>query len=138
MTINQTTLTSELKNHIYEGFSKHAIKVTGIDGLANDPVCFEIREQENFIGWVVVQLFWGQLHIKYLFIEEPYRGQGIGRKLMEKAFEFGKAHGCQFAFFETMNFQAPEFYQKLGFEVEMISHGYDKGTSFYYLRKKLS
>lgn len=36
-----------------------------------------------------------------------------------------------------MSFQAPEFYQKLGFKVELKCDGYSEDTSFYYLRKDL-
>jgi ribosomal protein S18 acetylase RimI-like enzyme len=37
-----------------------------------------------------------------------------------------------------MNFQAPEFYQKLGFQIELKRDGYAGDSSFYYLRKDLS
>ena len=121
----------------HDTFSKEAITSTGIDGLAKEPVAFEMRDGEAFIGCVVVQMFWGQLHVKYLTVDEAYRNQGHARSLMEHAFEFGKRQGCTFAFVETMNFQAPGFYQKLGFKAEMIREGYALGTSFYYLRKEL-
>jgi len=135
--IRQSILTPDLKKHVYEGFSKHAIDLTGIDGLSQEPVSFEIQKDKDFVGCIVIQLFWGQLHIKYLFIEESFRGKGFARKLMEHIFEYGKSKGCSFAFVETMNFQAPEFYQKLGFKTELIRHGYEKGTSFYYLKRDL-
>jgi ribosomal protein S18 acetylase RimI-like enzyme len=56
---------------------------------------------------------------------------------MEHVFNFGKENGCHFAFVETMSFQAPEFYQKIGFEIELKRDGYTAGTSFYYLKKVL-
>jgi len=59
------------------------------------------------------------------------------KKLMKRAFLYGKERGCRFAFLETLSFQAPEFYEKLGFEVELKRDGYDHNTSFYYLRKDL-
>jgi ribosomal protein S18 acetylase RimI-like enzyme len=135
--IIQTSLTSDLKKHIYGVFTQHAIAATGIDGLAEDPVIFEMREGEQLIACAGVQIFWGQLHIKYLIVEKPYRNQRIGRALMEHAFEFGRMHGCTFAFLETMNFQAPDFYKKLDFVVELERPGYTKGTSFFYMKKTL-
>ena len=135
--IHQSPLTPELKNQVYEAFRKHAIHCTGICGLDQEPISFEMRDGANLVGCIVVQPFWGQLHIKYLLVEEPYRGQGIARRLIEHAFEFGKAQGCHFAFVETMNFQAPEFYQKLGFKIDFVRHGYAKDTSFYYLKRDL-
>lgn len=54
--IIQSNLTPELKTHIYQRFAKAAIASTGIDGLATEPVSFEMREGEELIGCVVVQL----------------------------------------------------------------------------------
>lgn len=56
---------------------------------------------------------------------------------MQHALEYGKLRGCRFAFVETMSFQAPEFYQKLGFSIDFKREGFDAGASFYYLRKIL-
>jgi hypothetical protein len=36
-----------------------------------------------------------------------------------------------------MSFQAPEFYKKLGFEIEFKREGYAHYVSAYYLRKDL-
>ena len=98
---------------------------------SEDPISFEISNDTEFVGAIVVQPFWEQLHIKYLFVEENYRGQGIARQLMNHALEFGKKRGCQFAFVETMSFQAPEFYQKMGFVIEFSRPGYARNTMFH-------
>lgn len=51
----------------------------------------------KFVGAIVVQLFWEQLHIKYLFVEESFRGQEIAHHLMNYALDFGKKRGYHFA-----------------------------------------
>jgi mutator protein MutT len=137
LSIKQNKLTDEVKQRIYQGFAHQAIKSTGIDGLSEGPISFEIFIGAEFVGAIVVQLFWEQLHIKYLFVDESYRGQGIARRLMHHALEFGKKKGCQFAFVETMSFQAPEFYQKMGFTIEFSRSGYGENTAFHYLKKPL-
>lgn len=137
MKIHQSTLTAELKNKIYEEFSSAAIKATGINGSNEEPISFERREGSNIIGCVVVQMFWGQLHIKYLFVEENYRCLGIATELMQYAFNYGKSRNCTFSFVETMSFQAVGFYQKLGFNVELSRGGYDKNSSMNYLKMDL-
>lgn len=136
--IRQNKLTDEIKTKIYQGFGRQAIQETGLNGLSEEAISFEIFEDSEFVGAVVVQLFWGQLHIKFLFVEEKYRGRGMARKLMQHAFEFGRKQGCHFAFVETMNFQAPAFYQKLGFEIEFSRAGYARDTTFHYLKKALA
>jgi ribosomal protein S18 acetylase RimI-like enzyme len=136
--IQQTILTQELKEHIYAFFNKHCIATVGINGYTEAPISFEIRNGDILIGCIVVQMFWGQAHIKYLIVEEKYRNQGIATKLMKHVFDYAKSRGCNLVFVETMNFQAPEFYKKLGFKVEMKREGYAKNTSFYYLYKNLN
>lgn len=136
--IRQNKLTDEIKRKIFSGLGEQAIKAIGIDGLSEDPISFEIFKDSEFIGAIVVQPFWGQLHIKYLFVEEQYRGQGIARQLMNHALEFGKKRGSHFAFVETMSFQAPEFYQKMGFMIEFSRSGYAQNTTFHYLKKSLN
>lgn len=135
--IQQNKLCDEVKKRIFDGFGSQAIESTGINGLCEEPISFEIFHKTEFVGAIVVQPFWGQLHIKYLFVEKKYRGQGIARQLMNHALEFGIKRGCHFAFVETMSFQAPEFYQKMGFAIEFSRPGYAKNTTFHYLKKSL-
>jgi ribosomal protein S18 acetylase RimI-like enzyme len=127
----------KLKQQIYEGFREHAIATIGFDETFA-PVSFVASDEGQFAGAVVVELFWGTLHVKYVFVKEEYRKQGIATKLMQKAFEYGKEHKCAFAFVETMSFQALGFYQKLGFVLEYTRSGYSHGTAFHYLRKDLA
>lgn len=136
--INQNKLTEEVKKKIFKGFSQQALESTGIDGLSEEPISFEIYDETLLVGAIVVQPFWGQLHIKYLFVEKDYREQGIARMLMNHALEFGRKRECHFAFVETMSFQAPEFYKKMGFTIEFSRAGYAENTSFHYLKKPLN
>lgn len=137
MLITEKRLTSVIQKKIFQGFHHHAIAMTGIDGLEEDPMVFTLKLGQESIGHVVIQMFWGQLHIKYVLICQEYRGQGFGRALLKHALEYGKKRNCRFAFLETMSFQAPDFYMKLGFKVELKRDGYDNGVSFYYLKKDL-
>jgi ribosomal protein S18 acetylase RimI-like enzyme len=119
-----------------QGFSRHAIACVGCDEKF-DAVSFVASNKGAFVGAVVVELFWGALHVKYVYVEEEYRGQGIGKYLMELAISYAKNCNCPFAFVETMSFQALEFYQNMGFTLEFTRTGYKHGTSFHYLRMNL-
>jgi ribosomal protein S18 acetylase RimI-like enzyme len=92
--IQQTILTQELNEHIYAFFNKHCIATIGMNGFTEDPISFEIRSNSILIGCAVVQMFWGQLHIKYLIVEEKYRNQGIATKLMNHVFKYAKAEAA--------------------------------------------
>lgn len=125
-----------LKQQIYAGFREHAIATIGFDETFA-PAAFVASNEGQFVGAVIVELFWSALHVKYVFVKEKYRKQGIATKLMQKALEYGKEHTCPFAFVETMSFQARGFYQKLGFVLEYTRSGYSHGTSLHYLRKDI-
>jgi len=134
MNIVQEHLTDELKKKIYAGFKEHAIESAGQDGMG-DPIAFVSKENNEYVGAVVVQPFWGTLHIKYVWVRGDKRNQQIGKSLLEAAFEYGQAQNYPFAFVETMSFQALGFYQKMGFALEFTRHGYADGLAFHYLRK---
>lgn len=134
--IQQQSLTPELKKRFDAGFSRYSIATTGYDEK-HDPIAFVAMEGESYAGAIALEIFWGALHIKYLFVEEPFRGRSLATQLMEQGLAFGREKGCPFAFVETMSFQALKFYQKLGFELEFTRDGYAHGTSFHYLKKML-
>lgn len=73
----------------------------------------------------------------HIWVDEKLRGQGYGTKLMQLAKEHARKNSCSFVSVNTMNFEAPEFYKKLGFYVEFERHGFDKNSIFYFLRKDL-
>jgi GNAT superfamily N-acetyltransferase len=134
--VKQQALSEDLKKQIYEGFSHHAIAMIGHDEKF-DAVAFVANEKGFFSGAIVIELFWGALHIKYVYVEDKYRGHGVATQLMENALKYGRDNKCPFAFVETMSFQALGFYKKMGFALEFTRSGYKHGTSFHYLRKDL-
>jgi ribosomal protein S18 acetylase RimI-like enzyme len=134
--IQKKPLTDALKKTIYEGFHRHAIEKTGYDEKG-EPVALLAMDGDTFCGACVFELFWGSLRLIYVYVEEKYCGHGLGTKLVNMAFEYGRENKCPFAFVETMSFQALGFYQKLGFELEFTRRGYAHGTSFHYLKKNL-
>ncbi len=131
--ITDEKLDKALKEKIYEGFSEHAISAVGSDGDMEE-ITLIAREGGRFLGAVHSKIFWGALHIKYLYISPDSRGKGIGKELMKQVLEKGIQQGCRFAFVETMNFQAVDFYRSFGFEEELVRTGFDKGASFHYLK----
>lgn len=134
MEILKQPFTEELKHKVGLGLKEHAIEVMGQDGIG-EPVAFVAIENNEYIGAVVAQPFWGAWHIKYVWVNKTHRRRQIGTRLLEKSCEYGKNLNYLFAFVETMSFQALEFYQKMGFTLEFSRGGYTNGVFFHYLRK---
>ena len=134
--IEEGPCTTELTSRAEAGFSQHGLEATGF----YEPVlrtAFIAKDKETFAGCVTANILWKSLHIRFMFIEAKYRRQNLGTALMEKAFAYGRANGCAFAFVDTLSFQALGFYQKLGFELEFERAGFAHGITQYYLRKRL-
>src|SRR5215471_5267120 len=64
-------------------------------------------------GWT----WGGTCYIRYLFVAENMRGHGQGTMLMRAGETEAKSRGCRQIVLETHGFQAPRFYQKLGFTI---------------------
>ena len=139
--VKQELLTPEMKTKIDKGFSQHALEATGRQGRGDliTFTAYDVSDSENpiFAGTVCVQMYWGQLHIKYVLVEPAYRKRGLGTQLVEQALNYGRKNKCSFALVETMSFQAPQFYQKLGFVLELTRTGFLDGVSFHYLKRDL-
>jgi len=134
MEIIKSTLTDEIGAAIVEGFREYSLEKIGANEFLPREF-FEAKINGKTIGYLIVRKFGGQLHIKTLLVNKENRSKGVGTKLIQKAFEFGKENGCTFAFVETMDFQALSFYQKLGFKIDFIRDGYSKNSSLYYLSR---
>jgi GNAT superfamily N-acetyltransferase len=55
------------------------------------------------------------LFINWLWVADAYRKQGIGSQLMAAAEAAARAQGCHGAYLDTFTFQAPKFYERLGY-----------------------
>ena len=61
----------------------------------------------------------------------------MGRRLMAWAEERGRELKCVSVVVDTMSFQAPDFYAKLGYRQFGVSGGYEGGASRRYFEKRL-
>ena len=90
-------------------------------------------EKGNLMAGLVAETFGNWLEIEYLFVKEELRGQGIGSKLLQRAESEAKKRNCRFAFVNTYQFQAPDFYISHGYKEVFILQDYPyTGQRFYY------
>lgn len=103
-------------------------------------VSFILRdENENIVGGITGTIFWYNLHIDLLWVDESQRGKGYGKKLLDNIEEFASENNCTIIHLDTFSFQAPNFYQKNGYEVvSVIEEPSTKEYQQYYLIKRLT
>jgi ribosomal protein S18 acetylase RimI-like enzyme len=91
------------------------------------PFAFTVATQKGrVVGGIDGTAYWGRLHVQNLHVDADWRGQGIGRRLMEMAEALARERGCHGINVDTFTFQAPGFYEKLGFLKIGEVHGYFK------------
>ena len=101
-----------------------------------DFFAFFIRdENEKIVGGCAGDNMYGCLYVGQLWVAEQLRGKGYGAKLMHEAENLAKKSECNFMAVNTFDWEALDFYKKLGFYVEFERHGFLKDSIFYFLRK---
>jgi GNAT superfamily N-acetyltransferase len=79
----------------------------------------------------------GYARVEYLWIAEPYRRHGLGRRLLGAAEDEARRRGCALIVLDTHDFQAPEFYVKLGYVACGRTEGTPRGSGQTWFRKDL-
>jgi GNAT superfamily N-acetyltransferase len=95
------------------------------------------NEAEQIIGGLFGYTWGGHCEVIYLWVDESLRGKGIGKSILIAAEEEAIRRGCHHMVLNTHSFQAPEFYQKLGFEVFGTVDDAPRGFQNIYLKKRL-
>ncbi|MCU1740943.1 MULTISPECIES: GNAT family N-acetyltransferase [unclassified Pseudomonas] len=79
----------------------------------------------------------GWLYIDYLWLNHALRSRGLGGQLLKRAEDEARSRGCKGVFLYTYSFQAPDFYQKQGYQVMGVLEDCPPGHQRYYLKKSL-
>ncbi len=92
--------------------------------IKTDGIKFAVEKDGKVVGYAYLYLIYNGLHsepygfLEDVFIEEAYRGQGIGGELVKEAVAEAKARGCYKIIGTSRHSRTEvhEFYKKLGFE----------------------
>ena len=113
-------------------------KTAGLDEI-NKPIEIIIKnKQGEIIGGLYGRSLWGTLEIKTLAVRPENRKEGIGKELMQEAEKEARRRKCRYISLDTFSFQAPEFYEKLGFKKIGTETDFPKGFEKYYYRKDIN
>jgi GNAT superfamily N-acetyltransferase len=83
-------------------------------------------------GIATSTLYWTQ-YLEVLWVDEKYRGLGYGRDLVLEAQRLAKEIGCVSSHVYTFSWQAPEFYQAVGYDLIVTYDGYHSGIKEHIL-----
>ena len=121
---------------LVDGIAAHA--TDALDDPGFHPIAvFAEDETGEIVGGVTGTVNWTWLSIKLLWVAPELRGCGLGRRLMTAIEDLGRRRGCRRAHVDTLGFQAPGFYERLGYEPFAELPDYAPGHPRVYLRKAL-
>lgn len=101
-------------------------------------LCFVLHgPDQEILGGVLGEIFWGWFHIDLIWVKEELRGRGYGHNLLTRAEEEARQRGAKHAFLDTFSFQAPEFYEKRGYRVFGELGEFPPGHQRYFFTKEL-
>jgi ribosomal protein S18 acetylase RimI-like enzyme len=91
----------------------------------------------QIVGGLIGEFAFGWLSIQVLWVDERFRGNGIGSAILKAAERRAIEKGCRFAGLDTMSFQAPAFYERRGYVSIGRADGYPGGAYKIFTRKEL-
>ena len=97
-----------------------------------------VREEDGSLAAGLYSYAWGGVcQVELLWVDESRRGEGLGTRLMQTVEEEARRIGCTMIFLDTFSYQAPRFYEKLGFEVAGTISDFPEGHTYYVLFKRI-
>ena len=102
------------------------------------PLTLLIRDPGGkVVGGLLGGTYWGWLFVNTLWINEVFRQQGLGSQLLARAEQEARERGCHSAHLDTMDFQAPGFYEKHGYTVWGVLEDIPRGHKRIFYKKSL-
>lgn len=95
------------------------------------------NDQGEILGGLYGRFFYQWLFIELLSVPEQARGEGMGSKLMNMAEDLAREKECLGIWLDTFDFQAPEFYKKLGYSELRQIVDYPPGHKRFFFQKRL-
>lgn len=136
-------MTSEEFDRMKAGFDEHTLE-QGAEIQDADRFGFVAMDGTQFIGcssclsYKNGETYSGWAYLTDLFVERPYRSQGIGAELLKELEKVIAALGVKHIYTWTAGYEAPPFYQKQGYEIfTEMENWYSDGNSRVGLRKEL-
>jgi GNAT superfamily N-acetyltransferase len=93
---------------------------------------------KTVIGGLLGRTALGLLFIDVFFLPETLRGRGIGSRIVRLAEGEAIRRGCRAAVLYTISFQAPGFYERLGYRVFGRVPCEPPGTARVFMSKELA
>ena len=94
--------------------------------------------KKRILGGVILQSYWLETYVELLWLSARARRLGLGRQLMQEAERRARRRGSRLLHLNTYSFQAPGFYEKLGYKPFGELRDLSNPTRRFWLWKRLA
>lgn len=101
------------------------------------PLGVFVHRNNEVVGGVDGYTHWKWLFVSHLWVADDLRGLGVGSHLMATIEARGRLRGCHGAWLDTFGFQAPGFYQSIGYQQFGELPDFPPGSRRHFLWKRL-
>ena len=94
-------------------------------------------KHHKIIGGLYGKTSFQWFFIELLFVPEPMRGKGVGKKIVQMGEQEARRRGCHSVWVDTYEFQAKEFYEGMQYQEFGKLPNYPNGFFRYFFQKTL-
>ena len=122
-------------NEVRDGLIRH--NTPFLEGIPKSKVAYYAMEGDNKVGGIISDLWGNWLLIKFLWVDDSMRGRQVGSELLQLVEKYAQSQGCTSSLVDTLSFQAKPFYEKHGYQCQMVLENYPLDSSLAFLTKSL-
>jgi len=130
--------TAEEQHAVGSGLVRFNEQQSGISDSRPLAVIVRDPQTKQPVGGLTGRTSRGLLFIDLFFLPDTLRGDGLGSRLLRLAEDEARQRGCVSAVLYTINFQAPGFYERHGYQVLGTVPCLPPGTSRIFMTKRLT
>ncbi|OIQ26515.1 GNAT family N-acetyltransferase [uncultured Vibrio sp.] len=108
-----------------------------LEGINKEMIACYALEGDRKIAGIIGDVWGNWLLVKYLWVDEAVRGERIGSELLMRLEQCAISRGCISSLVDTLSFQAKPFYEKHGYQCQMVLENYPLDSSLSFLTKTL-
>lgn len=134
--LDESNNENTVNNIILKGLKSYNESKIGL--YSRKPFLLFIRSQKgNVIGGLSGDILGNLCGIHLMWVDEQHRKKGLGAKIIGTLEQYALSKGIDFIQLDTTEFQAKDFYEKLGYvTVSILDQGF-MGYKQYIMRKEL-
>ncbi len=133
----EKTRASAVAKLVLDGLIRHNRSFAG--PIRYKRLVLSAREGRRIVGGLVGDCAWNFVYVHLLWVDEAARGKDHGRRLMREAERVARKRGAALIWLNTFSFQAPKFYEKLGYRrFAALRNTPASGTARFFYVKRLS